>query len=394
MMTGETSREVTRFELGLPQNVRFGFGVAQDVGDCVRAFGQRVLVVTGANAERVAWVWTALRQASVEGTAVAVKGEPTVEDLLAAVEVGREQAVQAVVAVGGGSALDLGKAVAALLTNPGDPYDFIEVVGKGLPLTHPALPIIAIPTTAGTGSEATKNAVLQSTTHRVKASLRHPSMLPRVALIDPELTLSMSPALTAATGLDALTQCLEPYVSVNANPWTDGIALEGLRRGANALRRAFLEPTNREARRDMAMCSLFGGMALANAKLGAVHGLAAPLGGRLKAPHGAVCARLLPLVMRANIEALRRVDPAHPALERYTTIARVLTSNPQADAEAGVSWVTSLVSELVIPGFSYYGMTTDDVDEIAAQGARASSMRGNPVVLPDAELRAILLAAL
>lgn len=393
-MTGATPREVARFELGLPQSVRFGFGVSRAVGDCVRAFGHRVLVVTGANAERVEWVWAALRLASVESTAVAVKGEPTVEDLLTAVEVGRQHAVQAVVAVGGGSALDLGKAVAALLANPGDPFDFIEVVGKGSPLAHPALPIIAIPTTAGTGSEVTKNAVLQSTTHRVKASLRHSSMLPRVALIDPELTFSMSPALTAATGLDALTQCLEPYVSVNANPWTDGIALEGLRRGARALRVAFEEPTNRQARGDMALCSMFGGMALANAKLGAVHGLAAPLGGRLKAPHGAVCARLLPLVMRSNIDALRRLDGSHPLLERYTTIARVVTCDAQADAEAGVNWVAALVRGLGVPGFSDYGMTADDVEEIALQGARASSMRGNPVVLTDAELRAILRAAL
>lgn len=390
----KTLGEVPAFDLGLPTSVRFGFGVAKDLGTCVRGFAERALLVTGANSERVSGARPLLRDASVAIETVTVSGEPTVDDVIRAVEVGRQHGAQAVVALGGGSALDMGKAVAALLANPADPLDFLEVVGKGLPLRNDALPIIAVPTTAGTGSEVTKNAVLQSASHRVKASLRHPSMLPRVALVDPELTLSMPRDLTAATGLDALTQCLEPYVSVNANPWTDCIALEGLRRGARSLQTAVSEPLDRQARADMAICSLFGGMALANAKLGAVHGLAAPLGGRFKAPHGAVCARLLPLVMQANVDALRQLDESHPTLLRYTTVARVLTGDPSADAEAGVKWTAALVESLNVPGLAHYGMSTSDIDEIAAQGARSSSMRGNPVVLPHTTLQNILHAAL
>ena len=167
----------------------------------------------------------------------------------------------------------------------------MEVIGQGKPLRNKALPVVAVPTTAGTGAEVTKNAVLASAEHRVKASLRHDSMLPRVALVDPELTLSLPAAITAATGLDALTQCLEPFVSCQANPLTDGIALEGLKRGARALRMAFLDGSQLWAREDMALCSLIGGLSHANAKLGAVHGFAAPIGGRFESPHGAVCAR-------------------------------------------------------------------------------------------------------
>jgi alcohol dehydrogenase class IV len=393
MSVAQAPTEAAAFELGLPASVRFGFGVVGELAERTRALAERVLLVTGANADRFSAARTSL-QAAVDVESIAVTGEPTVEDVIRAVEVGRQHGARAVVALGGGSALDMGKAVAALLANPEDPLDFLEVVGKGLPLRMDALPVIAVPTTAGTGSEVTKNAVLHSTTHHVKASLRHPSMLPRVALVDPELTFSMSKALTAATGLDALTQCLEPYVSHSANPFTDGIALEGLRRGVGAIRLAVNEPLNRQARGDMALCSLFGGLSLANAKLGAVHGLAAPIGGRFKAPHGAVCARLLPLVMHANIGALQQLDPAHPALARYTTIARLMTQEPTAVAADGVSWVASLVRELGVPGLAHYGMTSQDVGVIAEQGARASSMRGNPLVLPTAVLEQMLHAAL
>jgi alcohol dehydrogenase class IV len=382
------------FELGLPSSVRFGFGVAREVGDYARAFSDRALLVTGANVERAAFARVALKAAGLQIAEASVAGEPTVEDLIAAVQVGSRHDAGIVVALGGGSVLDMGKAVAALLANPADPFDFLEVVGKGLPLTRPALPVVAVPTTAGTGSEVTKNAVLQSKTHRVKASLRHASMLPRVALVDPELTFSMPPELTAATGLDAFTQCLEPFVSHHANPFTDGVAFEGMRLGARALAVAVAEPFNAQARADMALCSMFGGIALANAKLGAVHGLAAPLGGRFKAPHGAVCARLLPLVMQANIDALQHVDDAHPTLARYTAIARLVSGKPDVSAQEAVTWVSQLVHKLRIPGLSHYGMTAADVAEIAAQGARASSMRGNPIVLPDLTLQRILSAAL
>jgi alcohol dehydrogenase class IV len=235
-----------------------------------------------------------------------------------------------VIGLGGGSVLDAAKAIAALMTNGGHPLDYLEVVGRGQALRVPAAAMIAIPTTAGTGTEVTRNAVLGSPEHHVKVSLRSPLMLPRLALVDPELTYDLPPALTASTGLDALTQLLEPFVSHQGNPMTDALCREGLRRAAQALPRVFANGQDRAAREDMALASLFGGLALANAKLGAVHGLAAPIGGMFPAPHGAVCAALLPHVMAINVRALRDRQPDAEALRRYDQAAQLLTGNAAA----------------------------------------------------------------
>ena len=290
--------------------------------------------------------------------------------------------------------IDLGKAAAALLANPGDPYEHLEVIGRARPLRAPALPMIAVPTTAGTGAEVTKNAVLSSAQHRVKVSLRHDSMLPKVALVDPELTLSMPPAVTASTGLDALTQCLEPFVSAQHNPLTDALAMEGMRRGARSLLRAYRDGSDLAAREDMALCSLFGGLALANAKLGAVHGFAAPIGGQFESPHGAVCARLLPLVMEANVAALREREPESAILGRFLQVARILTARADADVADGIAFVQQLAGELAVPGLASYGMRSAHVPSIAAKAAHASSMKGNPIVLSARELEQILERAL
>ena len=211
----------------------------------------------------------------------------------------------------------------------GELLDYVEIIGRGQALTKPSAPFIAIPTTAGTGSEVTRNAVLASPEHRVKVSLRSPLMLARVALVDPELTYDLPPALTASTGLDALTQLIEPFVCLRANPMTDGLCVEGMRRAARSLRVAFTDGQNKSAREDMAVASLFGGLALANAGLGAVHGFAGPIGGMFPAPHGAVCAALLPHVMTANIRALRQRAPGSEALRRYDKVARLLTGSTQ-----------------------------------------------------------------
>src|SRR5579871_2640819 len=229
-----------------------------------------------------------------------VTGEPTVGLIRQGAAFARERGCDSVVALGGGSAIDAGKAIAALLTNPGDPLDYLEVIGGGQPLAQTPAPFIAVPTTAGTGSEVTRNAVLGSPEHGVKASLRSPLMLPCIALVDPELTYGLPPAVTASTGLDALTQLIEPYVSVRANPIVDAICVDGIQRVAHSLRRAYHDGTDRDARRDMSLASLFGGLALANAGLGVVHGFASPLGGSWKAPHGALCAAILPHGMAAN----------------------------------------------------------------------------------------------
>lgn len=382
------------FEFSSAGRIVFASGAAASLGERAALFGRRALLVTGKNRERVEPLARSLRQAGLELRTVSVAGEPRVEDALRAVALGHELGAELVVACGGGSVLDLGKAAAALLANPQDPFEFLEVVGKAQPLAVKALPLVAVPTTAGTGAEVTKNAVLASPEHGVKASLRHDSMLPAVALIDPELTLSMPPAVTASTGLDALTQCLEPYVSCQSNPLTDAIALEGLRHGARALRRAFQQGDDLAAREDMALCSLFGGLSLANAKLGAVHGFAAPIGGRFDSPHGAVCARLLPLVMAANVAALRERASSSVLLARFDVVARALTGSPNAVAEDGIGFVRELARDLGIPPLAAYGMTASDVDSVAAKAAQASSMKGNPVVLSHAELSEILQQAL
>lgn len=382
------------FEFLSAGRIVFGSGSSSSLGERCVKLGRRALFVTGKNTERCAPLLQQLRVAGLELETFSVAGEPRVADALAAVAVGQRLGAELIVACGGGSVIDLGKAAAALLANPGDPFDYLEVVGRARPLPQPALPLIAVPTTAGTGAEVTKNAVLASPEHAVKASLRHDSMLPAVALVDPMLTLSMPPAVTASTGLDALTQCLEPYVSCQSNPLTDAIALEGLRRGARSLRRACQHGDDLAAREDMALCSLFGGLSLANAKLGAVHGFAAPIGGQFDGPHGAVCARLLPLVMASNVRALRERDPSSPLLQRFDIVARVLTGAHDARAEDGIAFVKQLAADLRVPGLASYGMAPADVESIAEKAAAASSMKGNPLTLSQAELRDILAQAL
>jgi alcohol dehydrogenase class IV len=280
-----------------------------------------------------------------------------------------------------------------MLGNPGEVLDYLEVVGGGKPLLEPGVPFIAVPTTAGTGAEVTRNAVLDFPEHKVKASLRSPHLLARLAVVDPELTLSLPPAVTAYTGMDALTQLIEPFVSNAANPLTDGVCREGLTRAARSLARAYRVGSDLAAREDMALAALFSGIALANARLGTVHGFASVLGGATGHPHGALCARLLPFVMEANIQAVHeRGDPS--TIPRYNEIARALTGDPEADARAGVSWVRGRCAEMKIPPLRAAGLSRTDCDRLIPPTQRASSTQGNPVKLSDDELRGILEAAL
>jgi len=377
-----------RFEFATATRIVFGEGTASTLPELVRAFGTRPLVVTGASTERAAWLVSAL-----SAEVFAVPGEPTVDLVREGVRRVQNSVCDVIVSFGGGSAIDAGKAIATVATNGGEPLDFLDVVGKGRAVAVSPLPFIAVPTTAGTGSEVTRNAVLGSTEHGVKASLRSPLMLPRVALVDPELTYGLPPSVTAATGLDALTQLIEPYVSASANPLVDAICVEGIRRITGALRRVYHDGADREARRDMALASLFGGLALANAGLGVVHGFAAPLGGSWKAPHGALCAALLPHGMAANVAALRARAPEHPALERYTAIARLLTGRNEAGAADGIDWVRALCIELNVPPLRAWGITEADLSGVVEKAARASSMQANPLPLTSEELLLVATAA-
>jgi alcohol dehydrogenase class IV len=383
-----------RFEFATAARILFGEGTLGEVPAAAAAMGTCALIVTGASSKRALPLLPNLKSAGVACMWFAVDSEPTIELIRNATNQARTAGCDLVIAIGGGSAIDAGKAVAALLTNPGDPLDYLEVIGGGQTLGHAAAPFIAIPTTAGTGSEVTRNAVLGSPEHGVKASLRGAGMLPRLAVVDPELSLHLPRAITASTGLDALTQLIEPYVSVRANRMTDLFCVEGMRRATRALPRVCADKRDREARADMAWASLLGGLALANAGLGAVHGFAAPIGGRWAAPHGAVCAALLPHAMEINVRALRSRAPAGDALRRYDEVARLIAGEPHATASDGVRWIAELCRNLDIPPLRTYGVSQADVADLAAQAARANSMKGNPIALTEEELREIIARAI
>jgi alcohol dehydrogenase class IV len=330
----------------------------------------------------------------LEITVLAVSGEPTTDSALEGVSRARHSGCEAVIGIGGGSVLDTGKVIAALLTNRGELMQYLEVIGKGQPLSNPSAPYFAVPTTAGTGAEVTRNAVLGSPAHRVKVSMRSPYMLPTLALVDPELTYSMPPPVTAATGLDAFTQLLEAFVSNQSNPMTDALCREGLQRAARSLPLVYEDGTNPIAREDMALASLFGGIVLANAKLGAVHGIAGPLGGMYPASHGTVCAILLPHVMEANLAALQSRMPQSPPLERFTEIARIVTGKTQAEAQEGVDWIQHLCRKLNVPTLESLGVAKADLQTVVEKSKNASSMKGNPVKLTESELMDVLYRAL
>lgn len=382
------------FEFATANRIVFGVGTLYDLGPIAAEMGSRALVVIGGTSLRAAALFDVLRQQQLSAETFQVIGEPTVELVEEGVLKARRGQCDLVIGFGGGSVIDAGKAIAALLTNPGQPLDYLEVIGQGRKLSQPPLPYIAIPTTAGTGAEVTRNAVLGSPQHRVKVSLRSPLMLPKVALIDPELTQTMPPPVTATTGLDALTQVLEPYVCNQANPLTDAFCLDGLHRVARSLRRAYDDGDDLRAREDMALASLEGGLALANAKLGAVHGFAGPFGGMFDAPHGGVCAALLPAVMEVNLAALTEREPDSPALDRYADIGQILTDDPSATAADGVAWVAALGRDLQIPGLGAYGLTEADFPDLIVKAQEASSMKGNPIQLTVEELAEILKKAI
>ena len=421
-----------RFEFATAARILFGAGALAEAAALATGLGGRHALLladpsTGhVLAARVHALATDLAQAGLAVTRHDVSGEPSTDSVLAAAAVARGAGCDIVLSLGGGSVIDSGKAVAALLTNDGNLFDYLEVIGRGRTLVHRPAPHLAIPTTAGTGAEVTRNAVLASPAHGVKVSMRSPLMLPTVAIVDPLLTHSMPPGVTASTGLDALTQLLEAFTCNAPNPLTDGFCREGMARAARSLRRAFEQGDDAAAREDMALASLLGGLALANARLGAVHGFAGPLGGRLGAAHGAVCAALLPHVVAANVRALgerapvaacvlsiagsttpcvptaaRTATASAPsatgtttlALARYDEAARILTERPTARAREAVAWLRDLCAALAVPSLGTLGLRECDEAEILAQARAASSMKGNPVALSAEELTQVLRAA-
>jgi alcohol dehydrogenase class IV len=354
-----------KFEFATARRIIFGPGTLSEVAPMAAEMGDRPLLVTGRNADRAAPLLDALHSRKMKITLFQMSGEPTIDMALGAIQRARLAECDLVIGIGGGSVIDVGKVVAALITNRGELMDYLEIIGKAQPLAHAAASYIAIPT-----------------------------MLPHLAVVDPELTVSLPPSITAYTGLDAFTQLMEAFVSRQANPMTDGICQEGLRRAAGSLQRAFENGSDRSARTDMCLASLFSGFALANAKLGAVHGLAGPLGGVITGAHGAICASLLPHVMETNVETLRMRAGDSPALVRYNHLARILTRNPSARAENGISWVKNLCQALNIPPLSQLGLTKTDWATVVTKSQSASSMQGNPIRLTAEELLEILRKAI
>ncbi len=382
-----------RFEFATATRIVFGVGTSSEAAPAAAEMGRRVLLVTRPCCDQAAKLQEQLLKCNLQVVSFGVTQEPTVETVALGVTLGRDAACDVVIGLGGGSVIDTGKAIAALLTNGGEPIDYLEIIGHGRLLTQASAPLIAMPTTAGTGAEVTRNAVLGSTEHQVKVSLRSPLMLPRLAIVDPELTYSMPAEITASTGLDALTQVLEPFVSHAANPLTDTLCREGLRRAGRSLRRVCEDGRDVSAREDMALVSLFGGLALANAKLGAVHGIAGPFGGMLPAPHGATCAALLPHVMAVNVQLLRERQPDSTALHRYDEAAQLLTGDTSAKAAAGVAWIQDLCNTLHVPSLGSYGLREAHFADLIESSTRASSMQGNPVKLRKEDLQEILRRA-
>jgi alcohol dehydrogenase class IV len=383
-----------QFEFSTASKIIFGSGKLDLIGEIAVEFGKRALIISGAPTELTDKLAKILRSKSLISVKIDVHHEPTIENIRQVLQNAANAAPELVIGIGGGSAIDTSKVTAALLSNPGDITNYLEIIGAGHPLINPSLPLIAVPTTSGTGSEVTKNAVIASTSHHVKVSLRSLHLLPRIALIDPQLTISVPQSTTATTGLDAFTQLVEAYTCNVPNPITDALCIEGIRRVVRSFLTAYDYGNNLAAREDMSLAALFSGLSLANAKLGAVHGLAGPIGGLILAHHGAICAALLANVMAANLSALRNRSPDHPAVERYTIIARLLNADSTAVAQDGVQWVRDICRHTHIQSLSLLGLTEQLFPLVIEKALISSSMKGNPVTLSSEELRIILQSAL
>jgi alcohol dehydrogenase class IV len=388
------------FEFFCAPRIIFGCGQFARIGELADELGPTVLAVLSQSAtaggKRLAELRQRLGAAGVRVVETYQRGEPTVESVDAIVELGRGEKCGGVVGLGGGSAIDAAKAVAGLLTNPGGALDYLEIVGKGQKMTRPAAPWVAVPTTAGTGAEVTRNSVV--TGPRFKASIRSEHILPRVALVDPQLTVDNPPAITAASGMDALCQLIESYTAKGANPMTDALALEGIRLAAECLQRAYHNGRDLEAREGMALAALLSGLTLGSAGLGAVHAIAPAVGANFPISHGVACAALLAPVMAANVAGLRAESVDHPALKRYATIGRELLGRADMPGEQaideGIAVIRRLVSELKIPRLGTLGLSAGDVPAMVALASKANSMKANPVGLDEPALAKVLQEAM
>lgn len=391
---------VTDFSLSRLPRIEFGSGSLAKLPGVARGYGTHALLVTGAGSLKVSPFWpvvtTALKAQGMSWLHLAIPGEPSPQMVDEAVRALRSEPIDVVVGIGGGSALDAAKAIAGLLKPGNSVMDHLEGVGPELPYGGPATPFIAVPTTAGTGSEATKNAVLSvQVTDGFKKSFRDEKLVAEVALVDPDLLATCPPAVIAANGMDALTQLLESYVSSRAAPLTDSLAWGGMKAARDGLLALYADAGNAAARARMAYGALVSGITLAQVGLGSVHGLAAPLGAFFPIPHGVACGTLVATATRINIEALRAREPGHRALEKYAQVGRLLSKQGQLDRDSAhavlIDTLDAWTRELKLPTLAHYGVTPADIPRIVAT-SRGSSMKTNPVRLEDPEIAAILAA--
>ncbi|MCG6207911.1 iron-containing alcohol dehydrogenase [Rhodopseudomonas sp. HC1] len=392
---------ISPFSIARLPRIQFGAGAIARLPDLAARYGRRVLLVTGARsfdaASYAAALLAKLAERGLSCERVTVSGEPSPELVDAAVRDWHGANIDVVIGIGGGSALDAAKAIAGLLRPGNSVMDHLEGVGPELPYKGPATPFIALPTTAGTGSEATKNAVLsRHGPDGFKKSFRDESLVAEIALVDPDLLAGCPPALIAANGMDALTQLLESYVSTGANDFTDALALSGLRAASKGLLAWYQGGGDAtDAMAQMAYASLQSGICLAQTGLGSVHGLASPLGAYFPIGHGVVCGTLLAAATRVNIEALSARTPQSAALAKYAEIGRLLSGRDGASAEEDcdnlVATLEDWTQRLALPSLSSLGIAAGDVDRIVAT-SRGSSMKTNPIVLTDDEIRAIVTA--
>ncbi|WP_026223587.1 iron-containing alcohol dehydrogenase [Methylosarcina fibrata] len=392
--------QFSSFSISRLPRISYGSGRIREVPALAAAYGRTALLITGRHSFCATPRWPALTSAleekGVRWLHFTVSGEPSPQLVDEAVGRFRSEGIEVVVAVGGGSVLDAAKAIAGLLPHGNSVMDHLEGVGRDIPYRGPSIPFIAVPTTAGTGSEATKNAVLSvQGPDGFKKSFRDECLIPEYAVIDPDLLASCPPELTAADGMDAFTQLLESYVSIKANPFTDALAWSGL----SAFKEGFFaawegkEPAACRGRCAMAYASLISGITLAQVGLGSVHGLASPLGAYFPIPHGVVCGTLVSAATAVNIRALQEREPNHPALTKYAQVGRLLLEQAgmdDASARSGLIELLGKWSELLqLPRLGRYGISESDFPLIVAN-SRGSSMQTNPIVLTDPEIQAIL----
>ena len=378
------------FEFATSTQIIFGRGSIQKFSTLIPELGSACLVITGRHSNERNPVIEILDRSNVNYHIFTVSGEPTDTVIHQGVAQAVQQKADFILAMGGGSVLDAGKAIGMLVANGGEVLDYIEVVGRGKKISKPSLPVIAIPTTAGTGSEVTKNAVITLTGVKIKASLRSALMLPRLAVVDPELLLSLPPQFTATTGMDALTQVIEPYLSNKANLLTDSLCLPAIRMGFESLSDCYHHPEDIDAREKMAYVSLMGGIALANAGLGAVHGYAAAIGGMFPIAHGAICAGLLPAVFEGNYRTLSGREPGNPALNKYQVLTETIPANKSGTVEGLFDCLYKLQQDIHIPKLTELGFDPARIPEVVEKASVASSMKANPIRLNNHELVDIL----